>query len=160
MDAQALYRSLEAGWKGILTGLLEFRGDNHLQGRPFLFTEIGYTHRENSTLQPWAGSGFSLVSTEDDRHLVIWDQQPQRFEERALALRALRAACRELEGEQGERILAGLLYWKLSTEPSHVEIEPFVHILGSDPEDPLGAEMRRFRQTGVLDRWLRSLSFF
>ena len=81
---------------------------------------------------------------------MIWGDQPQDFSERATALRALHSSMSELdermtsEGHDGEaRLLTGLLYWKLSTEPAHHEIEPFVHILNAD-NDPLGEELRRF----------------
>jgi hypothetical protein len=91
------------------------------------------------------------------QRLVIWDEQPRNFTERALAIRALHTMTEKLE-ETGEPLLAGLLYWKLSTEPSHADIEPFVYILNSDSEDPMGLEMRRFTTTGVVGRWMASLS--
>jgi len=72
---------------------------------------------------------------------------PENLTERALAMRALHAAHVETGGE----ILRGLLYWKLSTEPAHLGVEPFVHILGSG-DDPLADELRRFRKPRPLQR--------
>ncbi len=158
LDDPALFQRLVQGWEGVLSGLVTFRRDHQLEDKPFLFTEIGYTYRANSTLQPWAGSGFSMVPAERiGQRLVIWDEQPRNFTERALAIRALHTMTEKLE-ETGEPLLAGLLYWKLSTEPSHADIEPFVYILNSDSEDPMGLEMRRFTTTGVVGRWMASLS--
>ncbi len=157
LDEPALYQRLVEGWKGVLSGLITFRRDHRLEGKPFLFTEIGYTYRANSTLRPWAGSGFTMVPAErGGQHLMIWDEQPRNFKERALAFRALHRVTEKLE-ESDEPLLAGLLYWKLSTEPSHADIEPFVYILGSDAEDPMGVEMRRFKTAGFVGRWVGSL---
>ena len=44
------------------------------------------------------------------------------------------------------RTLRGsLLYWKLSSVPSHAEVEPFVLLIGDEAaDDPLLAELLRF----------------
>ena len=79
--------------------------------------------------------------------LIVWDDEPLDFTERAAAIRALYEANQVIEKELGRKereLLAGLLYWKLSTQPSHHDIEPFVHILGAHSEDPLSREWGRF----------------
>jgi hypothetical protein len=140
-NPERLYATLESGWAAILTELDAFRRERGIPGTPVLFTEIGYTRRSGTTLAPWAGGGMTLVESGGERRLIVWDRQPETLTERALALRALRAA----HADRGDGLLRGLLYWKLSTEPAHLEIEPFVHILGAE-DDPLGAELRRFRE--------------
>ena len=140
-DERALYAALERGWSEVLGEIDAFRHAAGVPESPVLFTEIGYARRADVTLAPWAGTGMTLVEGDDgDRRLIVWDRQAPDLLERALAMKALRAASENT----GAGLLSGLLYWKLSTEPAHLEIEPFVHILGRD-EDPLGAELRRFR---------------
>jgi hypothetical protein len=64
----------------------------------------------------------------------------------------------------GGDLLAGILYWKLSTEPAHLEVEPFVLIIGDRADDdPLLREMQRFTRRLRWDRrkrgalaWVRS----
>jgi hypothetical protein len=104
-----------------------------------VFTELGYTAKAGTTLAPWSGSGFALLWTEDRARTLVWDRQPDEFEERALAVRALHEAL----SARNDDLLRGLLYWKLTTRTAHREIEPFVHVLGA-PDDPLGKELRRF----------------
>jgi hypothetical protein len=139
-DPERLYATLEQGWTAILSDLDAFRRDRGIPDTPVLFTEIGYTRRSGTTLAPWAGHGMTLVESGGEKRLVVWDNQPVDFTERALAMGALRAA----HAHRGSDLLHGLLYWKLSTEPAHLEVEPFVHILGSG-DDPLAEELRRFR---------------
>ena len=147
-EATHLDEELTTGWKRVLGELQAFRVANHLQEKSFLFTEIGYTYRKNTTLAPWARSGFTLLESEEPHHLIIWDNEPLDFTERAAAIRALYEANQDMENALGSKereLLAGLLYWKLSTQPSHLDIEPFVHILGATPsEDPLSQEWSRF----------------
>jgi hypothetical protein len=146
-NREQLYDTLERGWSAILSDLDAFRRDREIPDAPVLFTEIGYVRRSDTTLAPWAGDGMTLVDSGDHQRLVVWNRQPEDFTERALAMRALHAAHAETGGE----ILRGLLYWKLSTEPAHLEVEPFVHILGSG-DDPLADELRRFRKPRPLQR--------
>jgi hypothetical protein len=155
-ENETLYSQLDTGWQDTLSGIRSFRDQNGFSDKPVLFTEIGYTYRLNSTVHPWAGDGFSLLEEDGVGRVVIWGDQPQDFTERATAMRALHSAKSQLdkqiksEHRDGEaQLLAGLLYWKLSTEPAHHEIEPFVHILNSD-NDLLGAELRRF---GADETW-------
>lgn len=124
-------------WRGILFTIDQFRRERGLPEIPVLFTELGYRTRRGSSLDPWAGDGFGVVGG-DDAELVLWRDLPEDLEERAIAVRALRIASAERPG-----LLAGILYWKLSTLEEHLAIEPFVAILGSD--DPMLPELRAFR---------------
>jgi hypothetical protein len=148
-NPEQMYDALERGWAAILSELDAFRHDRGIPDTPVLFTEIGYTRRSATTLAPWAGHGMTLVESDGEERLVVWDRQPEDLTERALAMRALSSA----HADAGGGLLSGLLYWKLSTEPAHLEIEPFVHILGSG-NDPLAAELRRFREPRPLQRLL------
>lgn len=132
--------TLERGWAEVLDDLEAFRAGAGLQDRPVLFTEIGYTYRRHSTIEPWGQNGFSLVRRDGVWDLILWEDQPQDNRERARALRALRnVSTRRYPG-----LLRGLLYWKLSTDPAHLAIEPFVLILREEPTDPLQAELVAF----------------
>ncbi len=135
---QALAR-MQAAWDTVLTHIDGFRNQRGLQRRPVLFTEIGYTYRRYATVHPWNGSGFALVGPDSARQLVVWDEQPVDFSERVLAMRALRRALR-----RHPKLLAGLLYWKLSTAKSHEAIEPFMLYVGPGSHDELLQELRRF----------------
>lgn len=70
--------------------------------------------------------------------LMVWGDEPEEPQERALALRGLRRASERV----APGMLAGVLWWKLSTLPEHERVEPFVLILGAG-DDPLLTELRR-----------------
>ncbi len=129
-DRAALFA---ARWRSLLRSLDAFRKARGIPGQRVLFTEIGYVGRANSTIEPWAATGFSVLPSVEGPQLVVWQEQPADPTERALAIRALGDAHRE----QGGTLLAGLLYWKLSTVAAHREVEPFVLVLGEQPADPL-----------------------
>lgn len=131
---------LEARWLARLRTLDAWRRDIGLPEHRVLFSELGYVRRANSTIEPWASHGFSVLPSPDGEQVVVWEDQPPDLNERALAVRGLYQANLALGGD----LLAGLLYWKLSTEPSHAEIEPFVLILGAG--DPLEAELGAFAE--------------
>ncbi len=135
---EELLATLRHGWHRILTRLDAFRHSEAIPSYPVLFSELGYTARTDSTIQPWAATGVSVVAAPEGERLMVWEDQPPDSTERALAVRALRLAHDELGGD----LLAGVLYWKLSTQPSHRDIEPFAVVLGTAPEDPLLAELR------------------
>ncbi len=142
-----LEETFTESWRRILTDLVEFRRRRGIADRPVLFTELGYTPRRGSTIEPWAGRGFGVLGeaaadpgsgTSSRPQMVIWEREPLAPEERALAVRGLRRALRDVDPE----LLMGLLYWKLSTQPAHRAIEPFVLLLDRDrPRDPLWAEL-------------------
>jgi hypothetical protein len=132
---------LEAGWLDVLQRLDEFRRQQGIPRHEVLFSELGYVERTNSTIEPWASNGFSVLPSNDGPRLVVWEDQPPDKTERALAIKGLFNAHMALGG----KMLSGILYWKLSTVSSHREIEPFVLVIGDDgSEDPMLAELRRF----------------
>lgn len=137
----------EASWRSVLEALDELRRERGLGGWPVVFTELGYTARAGSTVNPWAGTGFAALDGEPaagelpaPARIVVWGEQPLQPIERALAIRALASASVDV----APGMLRGLLWWKLSTVPSHREIEPFVVILEErgEPEDPVLPELR------------------
>jgi len=146
--------ALTTGWRGVLDKIDGFRREAGVPHMPVVFTELGYTYRRHSTVEPWASTGFSIVYPEPDetapedpapeKQFVVWPDQPVYPVERALALRALRQATAVAPG-----MLQGILYWKLSTEPSHRAVEPFVLLIdetdGGD-RDPLLAELQSFQR--------------
>lgn len=145
-----LYPLLLDGWREVLGGIAEFRRMQGLQDQPVIFTEMGYTYRAKSTLRPWADEGFSLIYSpttlpdgtpgEPEEYVFVWRDQPQKFEERALAVRALREAHAELDGP----FLQGILYWKLSSHDYHYDDESFMVHIGEGTGDPILDELRGF----------------
>lgn len=143
---------LRQGWRDVLADIEELRVSRGLSDQRIFFTELGYVRRRNCTIEPWAATGFSVVPTAGNgTELLVWEDQPDDPVERALAVRSLYDAHLEMGGE----MLAGILYWKLSTVAAHADVEPFVLVLGDDPEDPLLRELRRFEGRLVLARWGR-----
>ena len=134
-NPEVLSPILESSWKEVLNEIDKVRIREGVPSMPVIFTELGYTHRQNSTIEPWAMDGFSVLGDGAEGRLIVWGEQQRNFKERTAALRALHRAERSRETS----LLGGILYWKLSTEKSHLAIEPFVHILG-DPEDKAFAE--------------------
>ncbi len=155
---QHLYPLLVDGWRAVLGDIVAFRNARKLGDKQVIFTEMGYTFRAGSTIHPWADEGFALIpgsTTKADgsgpeQHVVVWRDQPERFEERAWAIRALWQAHSELEhtvpAEGGERnpLLEGILYWKLSSHDYHFDEESFMVHIGAGSGDPILPELRRF----------------
>lgn len=145
-DRPALYRLLEEGWRSVLKEMNDFRRDRGLERMPMIFTEMGYTRRSLSTLEPWSDSGFSLVElpaspgAPPERRKIVWREQPDDLEERTLAVRALYEAHRALPAP----FLRGILYWKLSSHDYHLKIESFMVHIGPGSKDPILPELRRF----------------
>ena len=149
----SLEPEMEASWRRVLEDVAAFRGEigaaataapaTPAAALPVLFTELGYTARVDSTVEPWSSRGFSLVGDWEEPQLVVWEERESSFEERALAVRALHRATSEVDPD----LLRGLLWWKLSTVSAHQAIEPFVLLIGEDaPPDPLLVELRKFRE--------------
>ena len=140
LTPEARHERFVAAWEGILGRVAEFKTGQGLAEMPFLFTEIGYTFRRHSTVEPWAHGGFSVVGWKGHaRRLVVWGDQPVDYEERRQALAALLEVHRA-----GASHLRGILYWKLSTNPAHEAIEPFVVLVGPDTGDGTQEVLRRF----------------
>jgi len=127
-------------WSGILGRIREFKAGQGIAEKPFLFTELGYTFRRHSTVEPWAHGGFSVVGWKGSKkELVVWSEQPIDHEERRRALSALA----DVRAEGGDDF-AGVLYWKLSTDRAHEAIEPFVVHIGADSTDGSREALARF----------------
>ncbi len=131
----------ENSWKNIFSEIKDFRTKEKLANKKVLFTEIGYTYRKNSTINPWESRGFALIPNETKSKLIVWDKQPLDLEERSVAIKSLYNVC----SGQDEDLLQGILYWKLTTIKKHYEIEPFVVYLGPDMPDPLVEDLKLFR---------------
>ena len=126
-----LLEQFTTAWRTIFDRVDSFRRWRGLEDIPILFTEIGYTFRRHSTVEPWNHEGFTVIGWKSHRRkLVVWGEQPVDRSERELALRGLLAVHRE----QPSR-LRGLLYWKLSTDRKHQAIEPFVLHVGEASDD-------------------------
>jgi hypothetical protein len=137
-DRVDLFRSR---WSAILHEIDTFRRAQGVADHPVLFTELGYVRRANCTIQPWEAHGFAVLPSEGGPRLMVWEDQPEDPDERAEAVQGLFEANREFNG----KMLAGILYWKLSSQPSHSAIEPFVLIIGDRAgEDPLLRSLQRF----------------
>ena len=144
-DGEQMLHRFEAAWDEIYSKMDRFKRQQGIENRPTLLTEIGFTFRRHSTVEPWNHQGFTVVGWKTRRRrLVVWRDEPVDYDERALAMRALLNVQRRREDR-----LAGLLWWKLSTIKAHEEIEPFVlHIGTADTEsaDPLVRTLAEFHQ--------------
>jgi hypothetical protein len=132
---------LADGWRRVFKRIDDFMDGQGLRNLPIIFTELGYTRRKNCTLAPWADTGFSMIGPGSGKRFIVWQDQPEDAEERALAISALYETTRN----RVRNPLAGILYWKLSTLSSHKDIEPFVCIVGGRPKDPLLDSLQLFR---------------
>ncbi|MEM9595275.1 MAG: ankyrin repeat domain-containing protein, partial [Acidobacteriota bacterium] len=135
---------LADAWRGVLGGISTFKQEQSLD-LPVVFTELGYTRWRGVTVAPWSSQGFIPMwdpdgDTDKDR-AFFWAVQPLAPQERALALGALHRVWRE-SPEQ----LAGVLYWKLSSDSDLERYEPFMLYLGDDLGDPALPELRRFAE--------------
>lgn len=142
-DTATLKLALKDGWTDVFATINRYREGKKLMDLPLLFTELGYIRREGSTIEPWAGFGFSVVGNRSNERLIRWQKEPLDLEERRLAIDALYEVVRE------EYInLEGLLYWKLTSHDYHIPHEPFVLHLTPDAQDPLQNSLARF---GAMD---------
>lgn len=131
---EELESELVESWRRILGGIDEVRAEQH-PNAPVIFTELGYTSWRGSTIQPWAGDGFAVLEDgSGGQRRVVWREQPQELRERAMAIEALS----EVAAERN-RLLRGLLYWKLSSVADHRNIEPFVIVLEEEADPALAA---------------------
>ncbi len=157
---QHLYPLLVDGWRAVLANIVAFRDAQAIGDMPVIFTEMGYTFRARSTVHPWADEGFALIPGPGADgvprdHVVVWRDQPERFEERAWAVRALWQAHSELEptlpaaASKRDRLLEGILYWKLSSHDYHFDDESFMVYVGADSDDPILPELRRFLESAL-----------
>ncbi|MEO0514501.1 MAG: hypothetical protein AAF086_04315 [Planctomycetota bacterium] len=132
---------LAAAWDGVLTEIEADQAAMGVAGMPVVFTELGYTRRAGTTTAPWAYQGFDLVG--ESKTLMVWETRPMDPNERVRAMSALHRV-----NQQHDGLLAGLLYWKLTSKDYHAEGEAFSLLLQDDPEhpeaDPLQAALLKF----------------
>ncbi|MEM9399927.1 MAG: hypothetical protein AAF984_06930 [Verrucomicrobiota bacterium] len=133
---ETLYKS----WKTVFQQMRKFRASHKLDLKPVIFTELGYTSRENTTVEPWSYTGKSVVEINETFQLVDWKNQSVSYVERHKALLALKEVAMLPENE----FFRGLLYWKLSSIPEHDQIEPYVIYVGRDTVDPAMRCLRDF----------------
>ncbi|MGH1338141.1 MAG: glycoside hydrolase family 113 [Aureispira sp.] len=140
-DSADLKAQLKRGWQNVFEDIEGYTNSQKLKDKPLIFTELGYISRENATIEPWAGFGFSVVGSRSEERLVRWQKEPKNWEERRLAMDALYEVVRE------EYInLEGLLYWKLTSHDYHMKHEPFALHLTPDAQDPLQTSLTRFSE--------------
>ncbi len=132
-----LTQEFEKSWERIFTDLELFREEHALEQKA-LFTELGYLYKENSTIMPWEGFGFSIAHSMDRKDLLVWSKQKIDQNERRLAVEALYKVNKKYD------LLNGILYWKLTTKEYHIPHEPFVLHIKRDGNDPLQESLVRF----------------
>ncbi len=136
-DTITPFQEIRHSWERVFSDLSEFQLAQGLDHK-VLFTELGYIYRQNCTLMPWEGFGFSIAEAQGEKELLVWSQQKPDLEERAWAVQAL------CEINQQYDLLRGILYWKLTTKDYHLPYEPFgLHIKRQD-EDPLQSALLDF----------------
>lgn len=132
--------TLASGWSKVFSRIEKHLKEADISHHPVIFTELGYTRRVHTTLAPWAMNGVHLLTSGPLDQIYLPQDHQEDLSERALAIRTLKTAAQKSTAKW-----AGLLYWKLSTEPAHRTQEPFVLVLGQ--YDPLELELQK-----LLDR--------
>jgi hypothetical protein len=138
-DSTQLKAQLKKGWDKVFAEIQSYTKRKGIKDKPLLFTELGYISRENATIEPWAGFGFSVVGNKNEERLVRWQKETKNWEERRLAMDALYEVVKEQHLN-----LEGLLYWKLTSHDYHLPYEPFALHLTPDAKDPLQTSLMRF----------------
>lgn len=82
---------------------------------------------------------FSIVGSNQNERLIVWDREEADWEERKFAIDALYEVVKE------QRInLEGILYWKLTTHDYHLPYEPFALHLTPEAKDSLQTSLGLF----------------
>ena len=134
-----LYGQLVRGWEDAFAEIDRFKSDQDLGDMPIFFTEMGFTSKENCTVTPWKGDGYSLVTEGTFDTLLVWQTMPTKSTERVLAVEALYKVV-----DAKDIPLSGISFWKLTSYAGHLEIEPFALVINDTPRDELEAVLRRF----------------
>ncbi len=134
---ESLVTDLENSWDIIFQELDSFRIKESLQ-QTALFTELGYVYRENCTIMPWEGFGFSIAHSNNRKDLLVWRQQKIDRNERMHAVETLYRINKKYN------LLSGILYWKLTTKDYHIPYEPFVLHIQRNAEDPMQDALVQF----------------
>lgn len=152
-DTADLRPLLKEGWRGVLEDLRAFRRDRGLTEQPVMFTEMGFTYRADSTIEPWAADGFSLVP------VATLDQALAEMRARRAAEEARREAERRAEAKG--RAVEETELPPLPPSPDHPEQ---LVIWGDRPEDPaeraLAVRMLHEVLTELEDPFLRGLLYW
>lgn len=138
-NAVELKSALKSGWQQAFSEVNAFRMEHNFLEKPLLFTELGYVNRKNSTIEPWAGFGFSVVGYNFNERLVIWGKEEKNLEERKFAMDALYEVVKEQHIN-----LEGILYWKLTTHDYHMPYEPFALNITPNATDSLQTSLSKF----------------
>lgn len=126
-----LTSEFNASWDSIFTVFNTFKDTNNIT-TPIVFTELGYTFREYSTIEPWAHNEFSVVEYKDTNKLMVWYEQNKNLQERDLAIQSLIKT-----NKKYNEPIKGILYWKLSTNKNHEKYEEFLLPINKTSKDPL-----------------------
>lgn len=129
----ALYPTFKKSWKTVFKDIQDFQQTQNIVNKKVIFTELGYINRENCTMMPWKGEGFSIVNQDNIKKLYIWKEENINEAERALAVKALQDVHFKMENSP----LKGILYWKLTTQPYHLPHEPFALNIKRWNPDPI-----------------------
>jgi len=135
----SLKSELIYGWDSILNVVDNFKRNQGIPDHPIFFTELGYTPRQDCTVEPWEGFGFSHISNTYIDTLLIWDKAPIDNNERIMAVDALRHVVKERNYP-----LLGLSYWKMTTHFYHSGYEPFMLLIDSVSVDGLQESLADF----------------
>ncbi len=122
-------------WRGVAEQLEETAAK--AGGKPVLFLELGWTRRAGSTVRPYSYHGVEPLETDAaGRELtcVHWGSQALRPAERVEAMDALARVVRAGLFPS----LRGYSLWKLTTVPSHRDIESFAIVLPKPGQGDLG----------------------
>jgi len=135
---EAKYKEISNSWNRIFDDIMTFQTNNKIE-KPVIFTELGYTFKEDCSIFPWQGHGFSIIEGTLKNELIVWKQQPDSEVERTMAIKALK------ETNEKYNLLQGILYWKLSTYEEHKKYEPFVLVINQDTIPTMLKELQGFR---------------
>lgn len=140
---ELIYNELVQGWETVLSDISDFKTSNKLRNKPIFFTEIGYTKKQDCTIAPWGGEGYTLLSNAEFDTLVIWKDAANKPAERIMAIDALYQVVTDKNIP-----LIGLNYWKLTSHAYHEGYEPFMLYINDDEADGLQSAISRFLSRG------------
>ncbi len=132
LTAERLESELTARWLQVADGLnrLAARHGGPARVLPVILFELGWTRKAGSTVRPFSYRRVEALETADDDGgtsltCIHWATQPEDPFERVAALGALNTVV----AQGGFPTLRGFTLWKLSTDPAHRSLEPFVVVL-------------------------------
>ncbi len=139
VNEKEMQAELKKGWRKVFENIDTFRTRHEWLEKPLFFTELGYTNKKNSMIEPWTGFGFSVLGDQANERLVVWGKQEEDLRSRKLAIDALYETVREQAIN-----LKGILYWKLTTHDYHLPHEPFALHLTPSAKDSLQTSLAKF----------------